>query len=106
MGEFDITDSVPLGTVQEWADTGTLEEHLIPTDRVFSLYGSIRIDQAVDRLLYNGNTFRGRDITELIPGNEASDRYRVYDSHGTFYGVYDHDNARGIYKPFKMFIPS
>ena len=106
VGEFDITDSVPLGTVQEWADTGTLEEHLIPTDRVFSLYGSIRIDQAVDRLLYNGNTFRGRDITELIPGNEASDRYRVYDSHGTFDGVYDHDNARGIYKPFKMFIPS
>ena len=105
VGEFVISDSIPLGTVQEWAYTGTLQEHLIPTDRVLAHHGSIRVEAGADRLLYNGNTFRRGDIAELDPGNEASDRYRVYDSHGTFYGVYDLDNARGIYKPFKMFIP-
>ncbi|MBR4719702.1 MAG: tRNA pseudouridine(55) synthase TruB [Lachnospiraceae bacterium] len=105
-GEFGISDSVRLDTVQEWADNCTLEEHLIPTDSVFLGCGSIYLNAGADKLLYNGNPFRKQDVLELIPGAEQSVRYRIYDSQGTFYGVYDFDDTRGIYRPFKMFIPN
>ena len=104
VGEFDISDAVTLAAVQEYADAGKLDDILIPVDEVFARYGSIRLGEAADRLLYNGNPFRRRDILEKNEGTDG-ERYRVYDSAGTFYGVFFFDNERGIYRPYKMFIP-
>ncbi len=104
VGEFGISDAVTLAAVQEYADAGKLDDILIPVDEVFARYGSIRLGEAADRLLYNGNPFRRRDILEKNEGTDG-ERYRVYDSAGTFYGVFFFDNERGIYRPYKMFIP-
>lgn len=104
VGEFDISDAMTLGNVQELADAGRLDDILIPVDEVFARYGSIRLNGEADRLLYNGNPFRRRDILEKTEGTDG-ERYRVYDSEGTFYGVFFFDNDRGIYRPYKMFIP-
>lgn len=104
VGEFDISDAVTLAAVQEYADAGKLDDILIPVDEVFARYGSIRLGEAADRLLYNGNPFRRRDILEKTEGTDG-ERYRVYDSAGIFYGVFFFDNERGIYRPYKMFIP-
>lgn len=107
VGEFTISDSVTLGTVQELADAGRIKDILIPVDEVFRQHGSINIKPSADRLLYNGNMLHDHDILKKCeaPDGAYDERYRVYDSHGTFYGVYDHDDTRGIYRPFKMFIP-
>lgn len=104
VGEFDISDAVTLGNVQELADAGRIDDILIPVDEVFARHGSIRLNGDADRLLYNGNPFRRRDILEKTEGTDG-ERYRVYDSEGTFYGVFFFDNDRGIYRPYKMFIP-
>lgn len=104
VGEFDISAAVTLDTVQELAGAGRLDDILIPVDEVFAQCGSIRIRASSDKLLYNGNPFRRRDILEKTEGTDG-ERYRVYDSAGIFYGVFFFDNERGIYRPYKMFIP-
>lgn len=106
VGEFDLSGAVKLETVQKWADEGLIEEHLIPTDEVFKSYGSIYLNEASCKLLYNGNPFGGGAVSEICPENEGSGRFRVYDHRRIFYGVYDLDEKRGIYRPFKMFIPN
>ncbi len=97
-GQFRIEDSVRLATVQSWADEGTLEAHLLPVEEMFSDCGVLRVSPDEDKLLHNGNTIP-RD------GAVADKRVRVYDSGGIFYGVYDYDPKRRIYKPYKMFMP-
>ena len=106
VGEFELSCAVKLDAVREWADEGTLEEHLIPTDEVFKSYGSVYLIEEECKRLYNGNPFNDLCISRISPGTEKSDRFRVYDFRGIFYGVYDLDKKRGIYRPFKMFIPS
>ena len=97
-GQFRIEDAVKLSTVQEWADEGSLESRLISVEEMFSDCGSLRVTPEEDKLLHNGNTIR-RD------GADSDKRVKVYDSQGIFYGVYDYDAKRKIYRPYKMFIP-
>lgn len=106
VGEFDISDAVTLDTVQELAGAGRLDDILIPVDEVFAQCGSIRIRASSDKLLYNGNPFRKRDILDIAEAEGTMrERYRVYDSGGVFYGVFDLDREKGLYRPYKMFIP-
>ena len=103
-GNFVIEDAVTLDTVQQWADRGELEEHVLSVEKVFSDCGSIRMSGDGDKLLHNGNTFGKKDAVNITLGT-AENRFRVYDSQGAFWAVYDLDKKRGIYRPFKMFIP-
>lgn len=106
VGEFDISAAVTLDTVQELAGAGRLDDILIPVDEVFAQCGSIRIRASSDKLLYNGNPFRKRDILDITEAEGTMrERYRVYDSGGVFYGVFDLDREKGLYRPYKMFIP-
>ncbi len=118
-GQFRIEDAVKLSTVQEWADEGILESHLKSVEDMFADCGEIHVSPGEDKLLHNGNTLRrhgdGSSVfmsAEEEPGDERKRRqksrphvFRVYDSQGVFYGVYEYDPGRKIYKPYKMFIP-
>ena len=104
-GRFGIDEAVTLDTVQQWADAGELEKHILSVEEVFAESGSIRLKAAADKLLHNGNTFAGRDIEEISKPEEALNTYRVYDTGDIFYGVYSYEEKRRIYKPYKMFIP-
>ncbi len=111
-GRFVIEDALKLSEVQKLADEGVLEEHLIPVDEMFGGCRGISVKQSADRLLYNGNVLGedavGSFTAPIGTGEEntdKADRFRIYDSSGRFYGVYDYDSRRRIYRPFKMFIP-
>ncbi|MCR5602090.1 MAG: tRNA pseudouridine(55) synthase TruB [Lachnospiraceae bacterium] len=132
-GDFRIEDASKLDTVREWADEGKLQDHILSVEEIFGGCSSIRMNATADKLLHNGNTFRKMDVVDITKHgttDNASDRadihnrnsgygetyagvktgihkerYRVYDSEGTFYGVYDYDSTRKLYRPFKMFIP-
>ena len=97
-GQFKIKDAVKLSVVQQWADEGSLEDHILPVEAMFSDCPVIRTTPEEDKLLHNGNTMRVRT-------DGAAARFRVYDSQGIFYAVYDCDPRRKILKPYKMFIP-
>ncbi len=102
-GQFRIEDAVKLQAVQEWTDEGSLEAHLISVEEMFSDCGSLYINASGDKLLHNGNVISKICIDHIIEGSK--ERYKVYDSGGYFFGVYDYSCKQKVYKPFKMFIP-
>ena len=106
-GEYLIEDAVRLGCVQEWADRGELEKHILTVEEYFADCESVHMNEHGDKLLHNGNVFGETAAEEREPSTlrSGSLNYRVYDSSGVFYGVYTYDEKRRIYKPFKMFIP-
>ena len=106
-GEYRIEDAVRLGCVQEWADRGELEKHILTVEEYFADCESVHMNEHGDKLLHNGNVFGETAAEERGPSTlrSGSLNYRVYDSSGVFYGVYTYDEKRRIYKPFKMFIP-
>ena len=102
-GDFTIDTAVTLDRVQEWADAGELGHHIIPIEELFPDTGTIRLKDSADKLLYNGNIFKRRDVDVMTSPGDSGSRYRVYDSKGTFTALYDYDKAKGIYRVFKMF---
>ncbi|MCR5508110.1 MAG: tRNA pseudouridine(55) synthase TruB [Lachnospiraceae bacterium] len=103
-GDFTADSAVKLSTVQEWADEGSLEEHLIPVEKLFEDCGSIVMSEGADKLLMNGNPFKKSDAAAVKVSDVKSLRFRVYGSNGDFAALYDLDPSSGLYKVFKMFI--
>ena len=100
-GQFSLEDAVKLSVVQGWADDGTLESHLISVEDMFADCEAIQVSTEEDKLLHNGNTLRRQKSRPPL----FQSRFRLYDSKGIFYGVYDYDPKRDIFRPYKMFIP-
>lgn len=100
-GQFSLEDAVKLSVVQVWADDGTLESHLISVEDMFADCEAIQVSPEEDKLLHNGNTLRRQKSRPPL----FQSRFRLYDSKGIFYGVYDYDPKRDIFRPYKMFIP-
>lgn len=104
VGEFKISDSVTLDTVQDWADSGTLDKHIIPVEEIFKDCGMITLKDSADKLLLNGNPFRQHDISDIQMPILKDGLFRVYDSCGNFTAVYYYDPVTKIYRVSKMFL--
>ena len=99
-GRFEIKDSVKLSEVAEAAGEGRAEKFILPIDEYFNEYPALYTKKDSDKLLRNGNPLRKNEVEEC---EIQSDRYRVYDSLGDFYGIYYRDNETGKFRPEKMF---
>lgn len=74
-GCFDIGDALTLESIQCAADSGELEKHIIPVDRLFSEYPFFTLDERQKAKCLCGNSFSA----DLPDG-----KYRVYDAGGDF----------------------
>ena len=63
---------------------GTLEEHLLPTDSLFSSYPKLRLNAAQERMFCNGVKL---DLNRLRTLQPDQDIYTVYGATGTFLGT-------------------
>ena len=63
---------------------GTLEEHLLPTDSLFSSYPILRLNAAQERMFCNGVKL---DLNRLRNLQPDQDIYTVYGATGTFLGT-------------------
>ena len=63
---------------------GTLEEHLLPTDSLFSSYPNLRLNAAQERMFCNGVKL---DLNRLRNLQPDQDIYTVYGATGTFLGT-------------------
>lgn len=63
---------------------GTLEEHLLPTDSLFSSYPKFRLNAAQERMFCNGVKL---DLNRLRNLQPDQDIYTVYGATGTFLGT-------------------
>ena len=101
-------DSLRLSEIEELAREGRIGEALIPVDEMFPAYPKLRMKEAADRLVYNGNPFSAGDAQELLQEETlCGTQVRVYDSSGNFVGIYRRqEDGQGLsYRPVKMFLP-
>ena len=63
---------------------GTLEEHLLPTDSLFSSYPKLRLNAAQERMFCNGIKLDLNRLRNLPPDQDI---YTVYGATGTFLGT-------------------
>lgn len=99
---FCLKDSLTLSRIEELRDEGSLEQHILAVDKVFSEYPAVIMKPDFDKLVHNGNPFFR---------NQAGGDYcleegpvRVYDSRQQFIGIYEPDREKNLLKPQKVFL--
>lgn len=102
-GIFEASDALKLSDIQKLAGLGQLKERLIGTDQLFLAYPPAQAREEYEKLLLNGNRLPRRAF--YIEANAAKtncEKLRVYYK-GEFIGIYELEEARREYKPFKLF---
>ncbi len=96
---FALEDAVKLDEVQKAMEEGTVDSLIFPVDRMFDQYPTAKTTTQGDLLVHNGN----RLFSELLQEEpEAESGYvRVYDSEGTFIGLFEKKTDQLV--PVKMF---
>ena len=96
---FALEDTVKLDEVQKAMEEGTVDSLILPVDRIFDQYPTAKTTTQGDLLVHNGN----RLFSELLQEEpEAESGYvRVYDSKGTFIGLFEKKTDQLV--PVKMF---
>lgn len=101
-GMFDLSNALTLKEIEEIVSEGKLEEHIISTENALSQYPAAYVNETGDKGLSNGN-YLIRDSFRECPASVDGQLVRVYDSAGRFKALYEFDEAKQIFKVFKMF---
>ena len=104
---FDIKDSLRLDEIERIRDEGGLDTCILPVETALEGYAGLKVLPEADAFLYNGNPcFKGQlDAGDgCLDGLEDGLRFRMYDSKGHFVGVYEYQDSRHWWKPWKMFL--
>lgn len=81
---YPLQDCLTFEQVAAAMAGGTLEEHLLPTDSLFSSYPKLRLNAAQERMFCNGVKL---DLNRLRNLQPDQDIYTVYGATGTFLGT-------------------
>lgn len=81
---YPLQDCLTFEQVTAAMADGTLEEHLLPTDSLFSSYPKLRLNAAQERMFCNGVKLDLKRLRNLQPDQ---DLYTVYGATGTFLGT-------------------
>ena len=102
VGEFRLADALTLAQLQELRDTERLEEALLPTDRIFSDFPMLHVEEKWRKLIDNGNAFYPGQTVEQTT-HPAGEWVRIYREDDSFVGIYAYDETKEWYKPVKVF---
>lgn len=81
---YPLQDCLTFEQVAAAMADGTLEEHLLPTDSLFSSYPKLRLNAAQERMFCNGVKLDLKRLRNLQPDQDI---YTVYGATGTFLGT-------------------
>lgn len=121
---FCLEDSLRLSEIETLRDAGRIEDYVTPVDQIFAELPALRMKEGDgDKLARNGNPFEpgdelcGFESAAAEPDGEASsadrtadfpsgwpEQVRVYDSAGSFVGVYGYEEEKRRYRPRKIFL--
>lgn len=105
VAQFSIEESLKLAEIEQLAAAGQIMEKVLPVDGCFSEYPAFSTRPEADRFLYNGNNVYARQVANMEQNGEAgtAELIRMYDSKGTFIGLFFFDGVNKSWKPKKMF---
>lgn len=98
---YALDTALTLSQVQELADKGELDGHIIAMEDMLKHYDRLDVRNVAQKLLKNGNKLDGRSFVQNVDKITGS-IYRVY-CDNEFVALYEADEA-GIFKPYKMFL--
>ena len=101
VGVFTLENTKKLSEVQELALQGTVEEEIISVDELFDDVPKMWTKPEFDVVVHNGNRIQKKMLQGMMP--QSALKLRVYDSQGTFIGLYEYSEERKDFKPIKMF---
>lgn len=101
VGIFELSDTLKLAEIDALVKEGTVEEKIISVDELFCDYTKVWMKSEFDVVVHNGNRIKKKMFEQKLASN--AERLRVYDSKGTFIGIYEYSEERNDYKPVKMF---
>lgn len=104
---FCLEDSLTLSQIETLRDQGLVEQYVVPVDGIFmNLPGLTAKAGEGDKLVRNGNPFPAElaDADEEMAGPHTFVQARVYDSQGSFIGIYGYDERKKRYQPQKIFL--
>lgn len=81
---YPLQDCLTFEQVAAAMADGTLEEHLLPTDSLFSSYPKLRLNAAQERMFCNGVKLDLNRLRDLQPDQDI---YTVYGATGMFLGT-------------------
>lgn len=106
-GSFSLDTAITLERLEQLRDEEKVSECVIPTEAVFDRLRSVRVKQPFTKLIDNGNPFL-KEQAEMQQetswgGIQDEEQVRVYNSQGSFYGIYRYAAAEKKFRPVKMF---
>jgi tRNA pseudouridine55 synthase len=106
VGEFTIVNSLSLDQVEEYVRAGSIQEHIVLIEDIFSSYPKVIVDSRFSKLIYNGNHFFENHVSsaEDFPSKSSNVFVRVYDSQGHFIGIYKYEWEKKRFSVEKMFL--
>lgn len=101
VGIFSLEESLKLSEIEAMTAGGQVEEKILSVDALFEDAAKVFAKPEFDVVVHNGNPAELRIFRETPA--VTTERLRVYDSQGTFIGIYEDSKGNGRYKPVKMF---
>ena len=113
VADFRIENARTLGEIQALADAGSVEEAVLPVDRVFRDLDKIVFSEDARKAAVNGNALRLNQLVSFAPAREQDhvdaealyengERVRLYDENGVFFGVYRYDAKKRVFQTEKF----
>ena len=100
---FGIEDSMKLDRIEELAKAGAIEPYILPVEDALAGYPAISCLQEADSFVHNGNPCFKQQL-DIQTSPEDGRIFRMYDSGGSFIGLYEYQASRHWWKPQKMFL--
>ena len=90
VGDFLIDDTLTLNQIAAYMIKGEMEGHIISIDSMFPSYTRLTVDEAYNKLLYNGNKLPLEAVVNEDCEFLDMEKFRIYDSGNTFVGIYQY----------------
>ena len=106
---FLVKDSLKLDQIEALRDEGKVGEHICSLEEALESYLPVYTTAEGDKALKNGNPCFKQQLdlekSTSLENRENGNRYRMYSSQGIFMGVYEYQEEKHWWKPWKMFMP-
>ena len=106
---FLVKDSLKLDQIEALRDEGKVGEHICSLEEALESYLPVYTTAEGDKALKNGNPCFKQQLdlekSTSLENRESGNRYRMYSSQGIFMGVYEYQEEKHWWKPWKMFMP-